>query len=73
VTFRESFNDTFPMFPRALWQITGDAGVQDAIASVGDEINPTTCHATLLKQDVDGRDKPGHDGGNCPDRLHHCV
>jgi hypothetical protein len=26
----------------------------------GQKINPATCHADIL-QDVDGRDKPGHD------------
>jgi hypothetical protein len=34
--------------------------VEDAIGTVGQKINESSCHAEIL-QDVDGRDKPGHD------------
>jgi hypothetical protein len=49
------------MFKCAAWQIAGDAGVQNAVASIGHEIEPAACHASI-EEDVDGRDKPGHDG-----------
>jgi hypothetical protein len=49
------------MFKRAAWQIAGDASVQNAVASIGHEIEPAAGHASI-EEDVDGRDKPGHDG-----------
>jgi hypothetical protein len=36
------------------------AGIQNAVRTIGQNINVSTCHAEIL-QDVDGRDKPGHD------------
>ena len=35
--------------------------VENAVRTIGQNINISTCHADIL-QDVDGRDKPGHDG-----------
>jgi hypothetical protein len=34
--------------------------VQNAVRTIGQNVNVATCHAEIL-QDVDGRDKPGHD------------
>jgi hypothetical protein len=56
------------MFPCAARQIAGHPAARRAVAPVGHEVessalNPwlDAAHA-LLQQDVDGRDKPGHDG-----------
>jgi hypothetical protein len=34
--------------------------IEDTIWTIGQKIDVPTCHAEIL-QDVDGRDKPGHD------------
>ena len=41
-------------------EVIRHANVQDAVRSIGQNVNVTTCHTDIL-QDVDGRDKPGHD------------
>ena len=51
--------------PRAMLEYPADeivchADIQDAVRTVSQNINISTCHAEIL-QDVDGRDKPGHD------------
>src|SRR5262249_3538428 len=40
VTLREPFDHAFTMLKRAVWQIAGDAGVENAIASIGHEVEP---------------------------------
>ena len=37
------------------------ADIQDAVRTIGQNVDVATCHVEIL-QDVDGRDKPGHDG-----------
>jgi hypothetical protein len=51
-----------PVFEYAADKIVCHADIEDAVRSVGHEVNVATCHAGIL-QDVDGRDKPGHDDG----------
>jgi hypothetical protein len=41
-------------------KIARHADIQNAVRTIGQNVNPSTCHAGIL-QDVDGRDKPGHD------------
>jgi hypothetical protein len=42
-------------------QIIRHADIKNAVRSIGQNVNvPAACHAEIL-QDVDGRDKPGHD------------
>jgi hypothetical protein len=43
-------------------QIIGNADVQNPIRPIGQYVDPAALHADIL-QNVDGRDKPGHDGG----------
>ena len=38
-----------------------DAGIEDAVAPIGHEVEPRRLHAAV-QEDVDGRDKPGRDG-----------
>ena len=40
--------------------IVGYTDIQDAVSTVRQNVNPAACHVEML-QDVDGRDKPGHD------------
>jgi hypothetical protein len=44
VTFCESVNKSLPMLKSAPWQIARDAGIQNAVASIGHEINPAARH-----------------------------
>src|SRR6185437_442470 len=60
VSFREAFDEPGPMLEHAADKIACHADIEDAVPSVGHEINVAACHAEIL-QDVDGRDKPGHD------------
>jgi hypothetical protein len=41
-------------------EIACHADIQNAVRTIGQNVNVSTCHAEIL-QDVDGRDKPGHD------------
>ena len=42
-------------------KIARHADIQDAVRTIGQNVDVATCHVEIL-QDVDGRDKPGHDG-----------
>ena len=48
------------MLIRTTQQIAGDASIENAVASVGHEVDEAVGHLRI-EQDVDGRDKPGHD------------
>src|SRR4051794_5651715 len=61
ITLREPFHHAFTMLKRAAREVAGDAGVKNAIASIGHEIEPAAFHVIIKSKDVDGRDKPGHD------------
>jgi hypothetical protein len=44
VALRESFDNALTMLKRPAWQIARDAGVKNAIASIGHEIEPAALH-----------------------------
>jgi hypothetical protein len=56
----EAIDKSRSMLEHAADEITCYADVQDAVRAIGQDINESTGHADIL-QDVDGRDKPGHD------------
>jgi hypothetical protein len=58
--FGETIDESGTMFEYTADKITCHANVQDAVGTVGQNVNVSTCHTDIL-QDVDGRDKPGHD------------
>ena len=60
VSLGEAVDKSRTMFEYAANKITCHADIEDAIRSVGQNVNIAACHADSL-QDVDGRDKPGHD------------
>ena len=62
VSFREAWNRSRSMFMHASDEIVCHANVKRAIRTVRQYINPADLHAAIFKN-VDGRDKPGHDGG----------
>ena len=60
VLFGEAINKSRTMLEYAADKIVGHADIQDAVRTVGQNVSVSTCHVEIL-QDVDGRDKPGHD------------
>ena len=48
------------MFVAAPDEVAGDADLKRTIAAIGHYVNEAAMHHTN-QQDVDGRDKPGHD------------
>ena len=60
IPFGEAFNEPGPMLKYAADQIVCHAHVENAVRLICEDVNVTTSHAEIL-QDVDGRDKPGHD------------
>jgi hypothetical protein len=56
----ESFDESRAVLVDTAHKIARYADIQDAVRTIGQNVNPSTCHAEIL-QDVDGRDKPGHD------------
>jgi hypothetical protein len=58
--FGEAIDESGTMFEYTADKIICHANVQDAVWSVGQNVNVSTCHTDILR-DVDGRDKPGHD------------
>jgi len=60
VPLGEAFDESRAMFEHSTNKIVCHPNVKDAIRTIGQNIDVSTCHAEIL-QDVDGRDKPGHD------------
>jgi hypothetical protein len=72
IPFGESVDEAGPMFEYPTDKIACHADVQNAVRTIGRNINVSTCHAEILK-DVDGRAQasgsdavlrtamPGHD------------
>jgi hypothetical protein len=56
----EAVDESRAMLKHPRDQIVRHPDVQNAIRTIGQNINVSTCHVEIL-QDVDGRDKPGHD------------
>ena len=44
VAFCKSPNQSFPMLISAPWQVARDADIQNAVATIGHEINPAASH-----------------------------
>jgi hypothetical protein len=61
ISLCESRHDARAMLAHSTNKIIGDANVKDAVGAVGHDVDPTSLHGAILV-DVDGRDKPGHDG-----------
>ena len=62
ISFGEALDESRAMFEHSTNKIVCHPNVKDAIRTIGQNIDVSTCHAEIL-QDVDGRDKPGHDDG----------
>ena len=58
--FGEAIDESRTMLEYAADKIACHANIQDTVGTIGQNVNVTTCHTDIL-QDVDGRDKPGHD------------
>jgi hypothetical protein len=56
----EAFDKSGAMLEHPTDKIVRHSNVQNAVPSIGQNVDVTTFHAEIL-QDVDGRDKPGHD------------
>jgi hypothetical protein len=56
----EAIDESGTMLEYTADKIICHANIQDAVGTVGQNVNVSTCHTDIL-QDVDGRDKPGHD------------
>jgi hypothetical protein len=52
------------MLEYAAYKVVCHADIKDAVGSIGQNVDVAACHAEIL-QDVDGRDKPGHDENKC--------
>jgi hypothetical protein len=64
----EAFDESRAMLKYPTDQIIRHPDVQNAVRAIGQNINVSTSHAEIL-QDVDGRDKPGHDEIECCDEF----
>ncbi len=60
VPFCKTFDKSGPMFEYPTDEIVCHADIKNAVWTIGQNVNVPACHADTL-QDVDGRDKPGHD------------
>ena len=60
IPFSKAFDEARPMLKHPTDKIARYPDIQDAVRAIGQNVDVATCHAEIL-QDVDGRDKPGHD------------
>ena len=60
ISFGESIDEPRTMFEYPTNKITSHPDIKNAVGTIGQNVDVSTCHAAIL-QDVDGRDKPGHD------------
>ena len=60
VSLRKAVDEAGLMFEYSADKIACHADVKDAVRTIGQNVDVSTCHTEIL-QDVDGRDKPGHD------------
>jgi hypothetical protein len=60
VSFSEAVHKAGPVFIDSANKVVCHTNIQNAVWAIGQNIDASTCHAEIL-QDVDGRDKPGHD------------
>ena len=63
-------NESGSMLKNATHKIVRDPDIQNAVGPICQDIDVTaSCHGAKVK-DVDGRDKPGHDGHACAVETH---
>ena len=60
ISLGEAFHEAGAMLKYSTHKIACYSNVQNAVGTIGQNVNVAACHADIL-QDVDGRDKPGHD------------
>src|SRR5438552_7944770 len=60
ISLGKPVDESGTMFEYSADKIARHSNVEDAVRAIGQKIDVSTCHAAIL-QDVDGRDKPGHD------------
>ena len=60
VSFGKTIDEPGTMFKYPADKITCHPDIENSVGTIGQNVNVSTCHAVDL-QDVDGRDKPGHD------------
>jgi hypothetical protein len=60
ISLGETGDEPGAVFEYSTHKIARYADIEDAVRRVGQNVNVATFHAVSL-QDVDGRDKPGHD------------
>jgi hypothetical protein len=60
ISLGETCDKSQAVFVDAAHEIACHADIKNAVRTIGQNVNPASCHAGIL-QDVDGRDKPGHD------------
>ena len=60
ISLGEAIDESGTMLKYPADEIACHPYIEDAIRTIGQKINVSACHVEIL-QDVDGRDKPGHD------------
>jgi hypothetical protein len=60
VPLGKSIDESRMMFEYPTDKIACHSDIENAVGTICQNINVSTCHVDIL-QDVDGRDKPGHD------------
>jgi hypothetical protein len=62
MALREAVNEPRSMFENSTDKIIRHANIKGAVSSIGQNVNVAARHREIV-EDVDGRDKPGHDEG----------
>jgi hypothetical protein len=57
ISFGETWDESRAVFVDAANEIACHADIQNTVRTIGQNVNPATCHAGIL-QDVDARDRP---------------
>ncbi len=60
ISFCKACDEARPMLEHSTDEIACHPDINDAVRMIGQNVNVAACHAEI-QQDVDGRDKPGHD------------
>jgi hypothetical protein len=61
ITFCKTVDESGAMLKNSTNKIICHADVKNAVRAICQKIDKAACHSEIV-QDVDGRDKPGHDG-----------
>jgi hypothetical protein len=54
-------NKSGSMFKNAAYEVARHSDIQNAVGSVGEDVDVSALYHGTKVKDVDGRDKPGHD------------